>query len=268
MAIVPSEGPSPFDALRDSDDRWSARKVANLMGYTRWENLAPALKRAMASARNEGLDVDEVFLRSQENPSGLGGRPREDFRMTRHGAYLLAMNGDPNKPQVAAAQTYFARKTREAETQPAAARLPDLATPEGVLALATQFQRTAEQLVEADRKLKELEPSAQAWDVLASAEGDYSLRDAAFILNRDSAISTGQNRLLRTIREFGMVDRNNVPYAKHAAHLVERPTSYEHPRTKETVLSKQLRVTVQGLRYLHRRMGGAGPLQLPRDPAA
>jgi anti-repressor protein len=112
-------------------------------------------------------------------------------------------------------------------------------------------------------RVRELEPAAQAWDVLASAEGDYSLRDAAFILNRDRGISTGQNRLLRSIRELDMVDRNGVPYAKHASHLVERPTSYNHPHTGEAVLSKQLRVTVQGLRYLHKRLGGEGPLRLP-----
>lgn len=118
-----------------------------------------------------------------------------------------------------------------------------------------------------ESRVAELEPAAQAWDVLASAEGDFALRDAAFILNRDAAISTGQNRLLRSIRDFEMVDRRDVPYSKHAAHLVERPTSYEHPRTKEMVLSKQLRVTVQGLRYLHRRLSGEGPLQLGQEAA-
>jgi DNA-damage-inducible protein D len=263
VTIVPPEGPSPFDALRDPDERWSARKVQTLMGYTRWENLAPALKRAMTSARNEGLDVERVFLRSQENPTALGGRPREDYRMTRHGAYLLAMNGDPNKPEVAAAQTYFARKTREAEVQQSAPALPQ--DYEEALVHLLGKVRENKQL---ESRVAELEPSAQAWDVLASADGDFSLRDAAFILNRDPAISTGQNRLLRSIREFGMVDRNGVPYAKHAAHLVERPTSYDHPRTGEAILSKQLRVTVQGLRYLHRRMGGENPLQLTLDSAA
>lgn len=112
-------------------------------------------------------------------------------------------------------------------------------------------------------RVRELEPAAQAWDVLASADGDFSLRDTAFILNRDRSISTGQNRLLRSIREFDMIDRNGTPYAKHAAHLVERATSYNHPHTGEPVLSKQIRVTLQGLRYLHKRLGGEGPLQLP-----
>jgi DNA-damage-inducible protein D len=36
--------------------------------------------------------------------------------MSRFGMYLLAMNGDPSKPQVAAAQQYFAVMTRAAET--------------------------------------------------------------------------------------------------------------------------------------------------------
>ncbi|MGZ9830199.1 phage antirepressor KilAC domain-containing protein [Tsukamurella ocularis] len=39
--------------------------------------------------------------------------------MTRFAAYLIAMNGDPRKPEVAAAQAYFAIRTREAETRPA-----------------------------------------------------------------------------------------------------------------------------------------------------
>ncbi len=112
-------GSSPFDAIRRTDaygrEYWLSRELQPLMGYSRWENLAPALARAMASARNQGMDVEGVFLRSQENPSAQGGRPREDYHLTRTAAYLLAMNGDPNKAEVAAAQAYFTVKTREAE---------------------------------------------------------------------------------------------------------------------------------------------------------
>lgn len=36
------------------------------------------------------------------------GRPREDVILTRRAAYLVAMNGDPRKTEVAFAQQYFA----------------------------------------------------------------------------------------------------------------------------------------------------------------
>ena len=116
--IIPSDGQSPFDAIRGEDGRWSARSLQTLMGYARWQTLAPALGRAKATARNEGLDVDHEFTQvNMVTGSRNPGSERTDYRLTREAAYLLAMNGDPNKPEVAAAQMYFAKKTREAELQ-------------------------------------------------------------------------------------------------------------------------------------------------------
>lgn len=111
------ESESPFDRIKqsreDGGEFWSLRRLQPLMGYTRWENLQPALSRAMQTASNTGMDVGGLFLRSQEKS---GGRPREDYELTREAAYLVAMNGDPNKPEVAAAQAYFAARTIQAET--------------------------------------------------------------------------------------------------------------------------------------------------------
>lgn len=44
----------------------------------------------------------------------VGGSIRKDVHLDRMAAYLVAMNGDLNKPEVAAVQAYFAMQTRRA----------------------------------------------------------------------------------------------------------------------------------------------------------
>lgn len=113
---------SPFDAVMyvaaDGSERWSARDMVDLMGYSNWQNLETPLQRAMRAAENTGYDTSDQFRRSHnlvKLPQG-GSNTRIDYELTRFAAYLLAMNGDPNKPEVAAAQAYFAVRTHEAET--------------------------------------------------------------------------------------------------------------------------------------------------------
>lgn len=130
---------SPFDAIRRPDGTWSGRDLQQLMAYSTWQKFETPLNRAMATARNEGHDVETLFIRSVEKS---GGRPREDFRLSRYAAYLVAMNGDPNMPEVAAAQSYFAVKTREAEIAPALNLPQDY--PAALRALAAEAEAKAE----------------------------------------------------------------------------------------------------------------------------
>lgn len=116
---------SPFDALRRTDDRgecWSARELMPVCGYgADWRNFADAVARATAACRNAGHDpADHIGAATKMVRIGSKAeRSVADFRLTRFGAYLVAMNGDPRKPEIASAQVYFAMKTREAEIAPA-----------------------------------------------------------------------------------------------------------------------------------------------------
>ncbi|OQO89898.1 hypothetical protein B1813_18830 [Saccharomonospora piscinae] len=120
----------------------------------------------------------------------------------------------------------------------------------------------ARQYVAALERAAELEPKAKSWETLAEADGDYSLRDAAQILDRDPAITTGQNRLARYLRDVGWCDQGGTPYQAQVdlGRLVRRSRTFEHPRTREQQVTSQVRVTAKGLHELHKRMGGEKPL--------
>lgn len=136
-------------------------------------------------------------------------------------------------------------------------------------ALPTDYLSALEHLVAKERERKalearnaELEPAARSWTVLADAVGDYSLRDAAQILDRDPAIETGQNRLLGSLHDLGWVDGKGIPYQKQVdqGRLVARTTTYAHPHTGEPTLAKpQVRITPKGLQELHKLLGGGAP---------
>lgn len=96
---------------------WFARDLMAPLGYARWENFLSVIQRAIESCKSTGSDENNHF-RAVTKMVRLGSgaeRPVDDFMLNRYACYLIAQNGDPRKPAIAFAQSYFAVQTRKQE---------------------------------------------------------------------------------------------------------------------------------------------------------
>lgn len=93
-------------ALINGECRWYARDLMKCLGYDDWRAFDNnAVNRAVSACIALKLSVQEHFHQCKRI---VNGQEVDDFKLTRFACYLIAMNGDPRKPQVAAAQAYFA----------------------------------------------------------------------------------------------------------------------------------------------------------------
>lgn len=259
MSTVANSFESQLDGLKvttlTDGEVWSARDLMPFAGYKAWQDWSRAISRAIASVDASGLDASEHFRgapKTSPMPNG-GTKQVEDVELTRYACYILFQNADARKPEVAAAQQYFAVKTREAEVAPVKA-------PTGAELIALAVIEAQAMLAQKDAQIAELEPKAGAWDELASAEGDYAVADAAKILAR-AGIETGQRRLFEQLRVAGWIFRGAQSKWRayqdkvDAGLLAELPQWHFHPKTGDKVIDPpQVRVTVKGLERLRATM--------------
>lgn len=92
---------------------WSARDLMPMLGYITWRQFSEAIERAKEACKTSNHAVENHFLPAPAKSTG--GRPKDDYFLTRLACYLVAQNGDPRKPQISLAQAYFATQTRKQE---------------------------------------------------------------------------------------------------------------------------------------------------------
>jgi DNA-damage-inducible protein D len=96
---------------------WLARDIQHLLGYTEWRNFTAVIGKAKTACEVSRHVVSDHFVEVNKTIRMPKSAEKEipDLMLTRYACYLIAQNGDPKKPEIAFAQTYFAIQTRKAE---------------------------------------------------------------------------------------------------------------------------------------------------------
>jgi prophage antirepressor-like protein len=134
-------------------------------------------------------------------------------------------------------------------------RLPDVTTPEGVLALAEMAAQTARDLIESEKARKEMEPKAIAFDAYLSADaGDRLVRQVA------KELGLTEKDLRRFLLEQKVIFARQAPcganqydvYAAHAKHF--KPVEKVVDHTWGSCAHYTLYVHPSGVEYIRRRL--------------
>ena len=99
---------------------WLARELMPLLGYAKWERFENSIEKAIIACQESGYSIEENFDlptsgKLHEIATNKQPKLKKDYKLTRYACYLIAMNGDSRKKQIAEAQTYFATQTRRQE---------------------------------------------------------------------------------------------------------------------------------------------------------
>lgn len=109
------DGRKSFEDLGQANGQrwWWWSDLQSALGYASGAGAQKAFDRAMTACNSLGVPIHENF--SSTARQDTSGYTRGDFKLSRFACYLIAMNADPRKPEVAQAQAYFATLAQAAQ---------------------------------------------------------------------------------------------------------------------------------------------------------
>lgn len=84
---------------------WWASQFSKMLGYASLSSFTNPINRAIQACMSANISYHDDFVRKERE---VDGKKFNDFKLSRFACYMVAMNADPKKPQVAKAQVYFA----------------------------------------------------------------------------------------------------------------------------------------------------------------
>jgi DNA-damage-inducible protein D len=98
---------------------WMAKEIMSVLDYREWRDFRQVVERAKASCENAGHFSSNHFVLMPEMVEIGSGAKREveNFALSKYACYLVAMNGDTSKPEIAVAQAYFVEQTYRQESE-------------------------------------------------------------------------------------------------------------------------------------------------------
>lgn len=181
---------------------WDEDILRESLGYESEQSFAKALMRAKQACLSLGVQCEDHFPRQDNGKHAI----------TRFGCYLVAMNGDPRKPEVAAAQAYFAT-------------------------IAETFQSCLEHAEAIDRVLIRDEV-ADGQKALTSTAKSHGVQNYAFFLNKGyMGMYNMSLERLKQYKSLGVKDNliDRMGKAELAAHL------FRITQTTEKIANQNIR---------------------------
>lgn len=117
ILVIMNEFDSVARKTEENIEFWYARDLMGLLGYEQWRNFENVINHAIESCETSEIEPLDHFCEVTKMVALGSGAQRQvkDYMLTRYACYLIAMNGDTSKEEIAFAQSYFAVQTRKQE---------------------------------------------------------------------------------------------------------------------------------------------------------